>query len=193
MSRSVYSQLNLAATPDILLIIHGLVVTNSMSDNSGVNIKGPDSLKGALLYILIGIAIISYGGYDYVQQTEAVQESVEVDATVTELDIETDSGTSSNPGANFDPVVEFEYTYNGTKYTGTKIYPADIGQNYETQSEAESAIEEYEQGTQTTAYVSPDQPGDAFLKNQTSNAPIIAIVLGGVFTLFATVSAVKKL
>jgi hypothetical protein len=164
-----------------------------MSDDSGVNIKGPDSLKGALLYILIGIAIASYGGYDYVQQTEAVRESVEVDATITELDIEADSGTSSNPGADFDPVVEFEYTYNGNEYTGTKIYPADLEQNYETQSGAESAIEEFEEGAQTTAYVSPDQPGDAFLKNQTSNAPIIAIVLGGVFTLFSTVSAVRKL
>ncbi|WP_075935886.1 DUF3592 domain-containing protein [Halosegnis longus] len=163
-----------------------------MSGNSGLNIKGPDSLKGALLYILIGIAIISYGGYDYVQQTEAVRESVEVDATITELDIEADSGTSSNSGANFDPVVEFEYTYNGSEYIGTKIYPADIEQNYETQSGAESAIEPYEEGSQATVYVSPGQPGDAFLENQTSNAPIIAIVLGGLFTLFATVSAVRK-
>jgi len=191
--RCVYSQLNPAATSDILLIVRGLVVIDSMSDDSGVNIKGPDSLKGALLYILIGIAITSYGGYDYVQQTEAVRESVEVDATITELDIEADSGTSSNPGADFDPVVEFEYTYNGDEYTGTKIYPADLEQNYETQSGAESAIEEFEQGAQTTAYVSPDQPGDAFLKNQTSNAPIIAIVLGGLFTLFSAASAVRKL
>ncbi|QWC18468.1 DUF3592 domain-containing protein [Halorubrum sp. 2020YC2] len=164
-----------------------------MGDSSGVNINGPDTLKGAVLYILVGIAIISYGGYDYVQQTEAVRESVEVDATITELDIEADSGTSSSPGANFEPVVAFEYTYNGTEYTGTKIYPADIEQNYETQSGAESAIEEYEQGAQTIAYVSPDEPGDAFLKNETSNAPVIAIVLGGLFTLFATVSTIRKL
>jgi hypothetical protein len=135
----------------------------------------------------------AYAGYDYVQQTEAVRESVGVEATITELDIETDSGTSSNPSANFDPVVKFEYTYNRNKYTRIKIYPADIEQNYGTQSGAESAIEEYEQGAQTTAYVSPDRPGDAFLKDQTSNAPITAIVLGRVFTLFATVSAVRKL
>ena len=192
MGRSVRSQLTPAATPDHLLIVSGLVVINSMGNESGVNINGPDTLKGALLLMLIGIAIISYGGYDHVQQTEAVRDAVEVDATITELDIEADSGTSSNPGANYDPVVEFEYTYNENEYTGTKIYPADIEQNYETQSSAESAIEEYEQGTQTTAYVSPDQPGDAFLKNQTSSAPIIAIVLGGLFTLFATVSAVRK-
>ena len=164
-----------------------------MTDDSGVNINGPDSFKGALLYILIGIAIVSYGGYDYVQQTEAVRESVTVEATVTELSIETDSGTSSNRGVNYDPTVAFEYTYNGTTYTGTKIYPADIQENYETRSGAESVIEEYEQGTQTTAYVVPDRPEDAFLKNQTTNAPIIAVVLGGLFTLFATVSAVRNL
>ncbi|RAW46262.1 DUF3592 domain-containing protein [Halorubrum sp. 48-1-W] len=164
-----------------------------MADDSGLSVNGPDSLGGALLYIVIGIAIISYGGYDYVQQTEAVRDSVEVDATITELSIETDSGTSASPGANYEPVVEFEYTYNGTGYTGTKIYPADIEQSYDTRSEAESAIEQYEQGTQTIAYVPPDQPGDAFLKNKTSNAPIIALVLGGLFTLVATISAVRKI
>lgn len=164
-----------------------------MTNDSGLSVNGPDSLRGALVYLLIGIAILSYGGYDYVQQTEAVRGSVEVTATITELAVETDSGTSSNPGVNYDPVVEFEYTYNGTEYTGTKIYPADIEQNYETRSAAESAIEGYEQGTETIAYVEPDEPSDAFLKNKTSNAPLLAIGIGGIFALFAAVSAGTKL
>lgn len=164
-----------------------------MADDSGLSVNGPDSLGGAVLYIVVGIAIVSYGGYDYVQQTEAVRNSVEVDATITEAGIETVSGTSSNPGSNYEPTVEFAYTYNETRYTGTKIYPANIEQSYETRSAAESAIERYEQGTETTAHVSPDQPRDAFLKNKTSNAPVIALVLGGLFTLMATVSAVRKI
>ncbi|SDY23136.1 DUF3592 domain-containing protein [Halobellus clavatus] len=164
-----------------------------MSDDSGFSINGPETLAGALLYVMIGLAIASYGGYDYVQQTEAVRDSVQVNATVTELSIETDSGTSSNPGIEYDPTVEFEYRYNGTQYTGTKLYPADIEQNYETRSGAESAIEGYEQGAETTAYVEPDEPSDAFLKNKTSNAPLIAIGIGGIFALFAAVSAGKKM
>jgi len=164
-----------------------------MAKDSDFSVNGPDTLAKAVLYILVGVAIASYGGYDYVQQTEAVRNSVEVDATLTEVSIETDSGTSSNPGVKYEPSVEFEYTYNGTRYTGTELYPANIERNYETRSAAESAIEPYEQGTQTTAYVSPDEPGDAFLKNKTSNAPIIAIGIGGVFALFAAFSALKKI
>lgn len=164
-----------------------------MADDSSFSVNGPDSLGGALLYIVVGIAIASYGGYDYVQQTEAVRNSVEVNATITELSIETDSGTSSNPGVEYEPSVAFAYTYDGTKYTGTKLYPANIEQSYETRSAAESAIEPYEQGGQTTAYVSPDEPGDAFLKNKTSNAPVLAIGVGGLFTFLATIFAVKKL
>ncbi|GGK78241.1 DUF3592 domain-containing protein [Haloarcula sebkhae] len=164
-----------------------------MAKDSDLSVNGPDTLGGAVLYMLVGIAIAGYGGFDYVQQTEAVRNSVEVDATVTELSIETDSGTSSNPGVEYEPTVEFEYTYNGTKYTGTKLYPANIERNYETRSAAESAVEDYEQGTQTTAYVSPDEPGDAFLKNKTSSAPIIAIGIGGLFALFAAFSAVRKI
>ena len=164
-----------------------------MAKDSDFSVNGPDTLGNAVLYILVGVAIASYGGYDYVQQTEAVRNSVEVDATLTEVSIETDSGTSSNPGVKYEPSVEFEYTYNGTRYTGTELYPANIERNYETRSAAESAIEPYEQGTQTTAYVSPDEPEDAFLKNKTSNAPIIAIGMGGVFALFAALSVVKKI
>ena len=164
-----------------------------MASDSGFSVNGPDTLAQAVLYILVGLAIASYGGYDYVQQTEAVRDSVEVDANITELSIETDSGTSSNPGVAYEPTVEFEYTYNGTEYTGTKLYPANIEQDYETRSAAESAIESYEQGTQTTAYVSPSEPGDAFLKNKTSNAPLIAVGIGGLFTLFAAFSAAKKI
>ncbi|GCF15352.1 hypothetical protein Harman_32870 [Haloarcula mannanilytica] len=164
-----------------------------MSRDSDFSVNGPDTLGKAVLYILVGVAIVSYGGYDYVQQTEAVRNSVEVDATLTEVSIETDSGTSSNPGVEYQPRIEFEYAYKGTTYTGTKLYPANIERNYETRSAAESAIEPYEEGTQTTAYVSPAEPGDAFLKNKTSNAPFIAIGIGGLFALFGAVSAVKKI
>lgn len=89
---------------------------------------------------------------------------MEVNATVTELSIETTMRTSSNPSVNYEPAVKFEYRYNGTQYTGTKVYPADIEQNYETQSAAESVIGEYKQGAETTAYVGLAEPNGAFLK-----------------------------
>lgn len=164
-----------------------------MSDDSGFSVDGPDTLAGALLYVAIGLAIASYGGYDYIQQTEAVRESVQVDATVTERSIETNSGTSSNPGLEYEPTVEFEYVYNGTEYTGTKLFPAEIKRDYKTRSAAESAVAEYEPGARTTAYVEPEEPGDAFLKNETSNAPLIALGIGGIFSLLTAVSAVKKI
>lgn len=120
-------------------------------------------------------------------------DQVEVGATVTEFSIETRSGTSSDPGVEFEPIIEFEYAYDGTEYTGTKLYPSDIKRNYETRSAAESAVAEYDPGVRTTAYVDPDAPSDAFLKNETSSAPLIALGIGGLFTLFAAVSAVRKL
>ncbi|SDF55899.1 hypothetical protein SAMN04488067_105192 [Halorubrum xinjiangense] len=88
-----------------------------------------------------------------------------MDATVTDVAIETDCGTSSNPGVNYDPTIEFEYAHNGTEYTGTKLYPANIVQTYDTRTAAESEVEEYDQGTRTVAYVPSERPDDAFLKN----------------------------
>jgi hypothetical protein len=163
-----------------------------MANGSGVSVSGPDSLGKAVLYIVVGLAIAGYGGYDYVQGTEAVRNSVEVNATITDRSIETDSGPSSNPGVEYEPNVAFEYTYEGTDYTGTKLYPSNIERSYDTRSEAESAIEPYERGTRTTAYVSPDDPDDAFLKQDTSSAPIVAVGLGGLLALLGTGAAAKQ-
>jgi len=161
-----------------------------MSDESGFSIDGPESLRGALLMLLVGLALVGYGGYDYVQQSDAVRNSVEVTATVEEVGVET---VSARRGVDHEPTVRFSYEYEETTYESSSVFPASISPTYDTESAARSVVAEYEEGATATAYVAPDRPGDAFLKNRTTNGPVLAAGFGLFFVLGGGWFTLKRL
>ncbi|KDS90782.1 hypothetical protein FK85_10230 [Halorubrum saccharovorum] len=158
--------------------------------DDGLTISGPNTVRGAVLMLMIGLAATGYGAYDYTQQSNAVDDAVEVDATVTELDIESTS-TGSEAGVDYRPTVRFTYEYEGTEYASTNVFPSAITSNYDTESAARSVIEGYAVGESATAYVDPSDPDAAFLKDRTSNAPLVAIVIGLLFALVGGRSAIR--
>ncbi|ELZ41192.1 hypothetical protein C463_13144 [Halorubrum californiense DSM 19288] len=162
-----------------------------MSDG-GLSIDGPKTLKGAVVMLLIGLAVTGYGAYDYTQQSDAVADAVEVDAEIAALDVESSSSGSST-SVDYRPTVRFTYEYEGNTYESTNVFPAAITSNYDTESAAREVIGEYAVGESTTAYVDPADPDGAFLKAQTSNAPLIAAALGVVFVLGGGASAVRRI
>ncbi|MFC6875449.1 DUF3592 domain-containing protein [Halobellus marinus] len=163
-----------------------------MADDSGISIDGPDTLRGALLLLVLGLGVTGYGAYDYVQQSDAIRSAVEVDATITDVGVETTSAPAGNAQVKYEPRVEFTYEYQGESYTGTNVFPATIAPEYEQRSNAESVIDEYEDGMTVTAYVDPADPNDAFLQNKTSNTPLLAAGIGAVISLLGAVSALEK-
>jgi hypothetical protein len=166
----------------------------AMTDSSDFGIDGPDTLRSDLVLLLLGLGITGYGAYDYVQQSDAIRNAVEVDATMTEVDVVTEShlGGQSGRGVHYEPRVEFTCEYQGTTYTGTNVYPADIGPEYDQRSNAESVVGEYQEGTSVTAYVDATDPSHAFLRNKTSNEPLIAAGISVVISLLGSASTVKK-
>ena len=162
-----------------------------MSDDSGLSVSGPDTLRGALVLFLIGVLAIGYGGYDYAQQSGALTESVEVDAELTEKGVETTSGGSSS-GVDHRPTVRFTYQYDGNSHTSTNVFPANIEPTYDTESRAESVLSGYETGETVTAYVPADDPDDAYLKHEASNTPLVVAALGALFALFGGISAWRR-
>lgn len=167
-------------------------VRSIMADSSGIKINGPETLRGAMMLLVLGLGLTGYGAYDYVQQSDAMRNAVEVNATVTETSVETKSSRAGNAQVNYEPHVEFTYEYLGESYTGSKVFPANIAPEYDQRSEAQAVIDEYEEGTTVTAYVNQDDPSDAFLKNKTSNTPLIAAGIGAVISLLAATSVLQK-
>ena len=159
-----------------------------MADESGFTFNGPDSRRGAVLMVLIGILAAGYGGYDYVQQSGALSNAQEVPAELTAQDVDADSAGSS-PGVDYRPTVRFTYEYDGTSYTSTNVFPTTISPTYDTKSEARSVLDGYETGDTVTAYVPANDPDAAYLKHQSSNAPLLAVGIG----LFFVVGGVSSL
>lgn len=162
-----------------------------MSDD-GLQINGPDSLRGALLFLVVGVAVAGYGVVDYAGQSDAVADAVEVDATVTAVGVE-EASTPGDATVDYTPRVRFEYVFQETTYTGTRLYPATIAPEYDTRSAAEDAISDIDEGDTVTAYVDPSDPDGAFLRRDTSNAPLLAVAIGGVLALFGGYTTTTRL
>mgnify|MGYP000435657504 CR=1 FL=1 len=161
-----------------------------MSDD-GISIGGPKTRKGAVLALVVGLALTGYGAYDYTQQSDAVEDAVEVEAAITDVGVEsTSSGHSTD--VDYRPTVRFTYEYDGTEYASTEVFPSAITSDYDTESAAREVVAEYAVGESTTAYVDPADPDGGFLKGKTSNAPLVAVVTGLLFALVGGRSLLKR-
>ena len=156
----------------------------SLSSDSG----GTKPLFAAIL-LLAGLGLAGYGAYDYWQQSQSLEDTVEVDATITETHLEE---INSRRGHDYEPVVRFQYTYQNTSYTSNRIFPTTSRVNYDTRSKAQSVLQDYQQGDSVTAYVNPSSPGNAFLKNQKSSYPLEMAGIGALITIITIGSLVQS-
>ena len=143
--------------------------------------------KGTVIVVLVCLAGITFGGYDYVQQSEAVDDAVTVQATIEEASV---YQSGSRGSSNYHVQIEFTYQFQGTEYTGDQLYPGSISQSYDTRSDAQSAIEPYEAGETVTAYVDPANPSSGFLERQTITSPFEFIAIGSLGLLLTALNAI---
>lgn len=139
-----------------------------------------------LIAIALGVGVAGYGGYDYIQQSNAVEDAVAVETTVTNAEISKSDGRR----LYYRVSVKHTYQYRGTEYTSNQVFPGTTSPIYTVQSDAERVIEPYEPNTTTTAYVDPDAPGKAFLERQTTFAPFKFVGFGGLVALLTTLHAI---
>jgi hypothetical protein len=162
----------------------------SIGGNNGINsMTRNQRLAWGTVLIIIGIAISGLGYIDYQSQGDALQNAVNVTGTVTGTEIVTDSGgRRSSP--DHSPVISFNYSYNGQSYSSDNTYPpGDTQRELNSRSAAEKIAQNYSTGTTVTAYVNPENPGEAFLKKKRSNDPVIfmgigaVVILGGLYVI----------
>jgi hypothetical protein len=139
-----------------------------------------------LIALVIGLGLAGYGGYDYVQQSNAVDDAVAVETTV----IDTEISESDGRRLYYRVTVEHTYQYRGTEYTSKQVFPGTTSPMYTVRSDAERVIEQYEPNETTTAYVDPDAPGRGFLERQTTLAPFRFVGLGSLIVLLTTLHAI---
>lgn len=142
--------------------------------------RGMEYSRGELVMILIALLIIGYAGYDYVQQINAIQTAVAVNATITEVGITLSDGG----GMDYFPEITYEYQYKGTNYTGDAVFPGGLHSGYD-RSEARAIIAPYTENETVTAYVDPHSPADAFLKKEAGTEHLLLAGFGVIMLVMA--------
>lgn len=153
-----------------------------------LSIRGtPVTITAAtVVLLLVGLGIAGYGGYDYLQQREAVDDAVSVESTVVDTEIDRSAGR----GLHYRVTVNHTYRYNGTGYTSEQVFPGSIAPSYNVREDAEDVIDPYEPNETVTAYVDPDSPGRAFLERRATLAPLLFVGIGSLVLVLVTLDAV---
>jgi len=141
-----------------------------------------------LITLVLGLGIAGYGGYDYVQQSNAVDDAVAVETTVVDADISRSDGRRFYYRIS----VEHTYEYQGREYTSKQAFPGSTEPIYTVRSDAQRIIELYEPNETATAYVTPDSPSRAFLERQTTFAPFRFIGFGSLLALLTALHAIGQ-
>lgn len=139
------------------------------------------SEKSALL-LLLTVALIGFGGYEYAQQSQAVNDAVPVEATVVNASINRYEG---GQGIDYGPDIHYRYQYRGETYIGERVFPGTTVRTYSDRSQAQSIVNSYEPGTTVRAYVTPATPSESFLIRERTPGPVRTIAVGGVGLVIA--------
>lgn len=154
-----------------------------------MEINGPSGPIGIAIALLVGLGTMGYGAYDYTQQTSALESATTVNATVVSTGVETNQ---QRRGTSYSPRATFDYSYEGTNYTATNVYPGSIPRTFDREETARAQLEGYERGATVTAYVPREDPGDAFLRHESSDTPFFVIGFGALFVLGTVYSAFRE-
>jgi hypothetical protein len=136
----------------------------------------------ALALLALGVAAV--GGYDYLRGSQAVTGAVAVQATVTEAGVE----AVGRGDDRYVPAVEYTYRYDGTRYTGDRVFPEPTIPSYRDRATALATVEPYDPGATVRAYVPPSAPGDAFLVKRRPPPPYAAVGLGALGLVVAVLA-----
>jgi len=153
------------------------------------NFNGPSGTVQIVVALLLGLGTMGYGAYSYTAQASALESTETVEATLVSTSVET---LDQRRGTAYTPQATFEYSYQGASYTASNVYPGPLPREFGSEPEARAQLDGYAAGDTVTAYVPADSPGEAFLKHERSNKPLLVIGFGGVVLLGTLVSIFRN-
>ena len=153
---------------------------------------------GALVWSGFGAVVAWNGWTSYTDEQTRVGDAVEVRAEITDVGaLETEERVDIEDGdtttrTRYVPQIAFDYTFRGESYTADNLKPPSGGvetiPRYGSESRARDHLDEYAEGDAVTAYVDPDELGEAFLTRETNTLRNLTLVAaGGVFAAIGVV------
>ncbi|MFC7132098.1 MULTISPECIES: DUF3592 domain-containing protein [Salinibaculum] len=150
-------------------------------------------------YIVVGLAAVVIGlgfaGFAWLQivpYQEDRSNAEPVDATV--ISSEVVEVRNSEGQIQHSPQVTYRYTYEGTEYTSSSLYPNN-GSMVGSESRAQEIADRYAERSTLTAYVNADNPNAAFLIDESAPlwywaGPGIGVLLV-LYGLYSTLQGIR--
>ncbi|MFC6974174.1 DUF3592 domain-containing protein [Halomicroarcula sp. GCM10025709] len=104
------------------------------------------SLGQAIVLIALGVVFAGLGGYLYVDQQAAIENSVPIEGTVVASEVEIDRPADPDDATSYYPVVTYRYEYDGQSFTNDNVFPG-TGRQSTSESRAAEIVREYAEGT----------------------------------------------
>jgi hypothetical protein len=151
----------------------------------GLPVQPPKPGKAMSIFVLVvGLGIMGMGAASYVTESTQLDNSVEVTAEVTDIDVEE---APSRGTTSYAPVVTFQYQFEGAAYTSDRLYPGRSQPQFDDRDAALARASAYTVGESVTAHVDPDAPGRAFLEERRSGKALGTVVAGVLVSLIGGV------
>lgn len=138
-------------------------------------------LFGVLLFVM-ALVIISIGFYSALTSyLDYNSEKVEVEGTVNHSEVDRD--TSGRRGVSYEADIQYEYTYEGERYSNDNIKPGS-GSVSMSRSEAESLVSEYQENESVDVHIDKNDPSRSWLVDELPVGSILTSLLIGFVGLF---------
>ena len=138
--------------------------------------------------VVIGLAIASVAWLQIVPYQEDRKNAATVDATVIAAGVT--EGQNAEAQTVYAPNVTYRYTYEGTDYTSSSVFPG-TGDVVNSESRAQEIVDRFAPGKEVTAYVNTANPNSAFLIDE--QAPLwywAGPIIGGLLILYGVYATV---
>jgi len=137
----------------------------------------------AIIAVGGGLLLAGVGGRRYLRLRAVTRRAVETTGTINGVKIQLVRGSSGSQ--SYVPAVDYEYRTPTERREGATVYPGNsrFAKRFGTESAAETAVADYEPGTQTTVYYDPDDPAHSFLIAEPQTARAISTVVIGLAVL----------
>lgn len=134
------------------------------------------SFRDAVVLVVVGLVFSGIGGYLYVDEQRAIDNSEPIEGVVVDSSVYVDRATSSDDSDSYFPEIRYRYSYDGREYTNDNVFPG-TGSRSTSRARANSLVDEYRPGATVTVYVEPDTPERSFLIKE--RATLFHLAFGG--------------
>lgn len=141
-----------------------------------------------VLSLLLGGAILVYGGYMFAIQSPSLDSTEQVDATI----ISTSVDRTSGPNPTFVPNATYTFTYEGETYTASGMYPGEYPREFDTKREARNRLSAVEPGEIVTVFIPNNSPNAAYIRRSRGSRPIYLMGIGGIILVLGLCNGIYR-